>query len=61
MSDIGYMCMIAHTDELGKDPKGTTVYPTLKALKANHPSWAECGIVMVDIRPVEVVCPPKKW
>jgi len=60
MSDIGYMCMVAHEDELGRDFRGTTIYPTLESLKKFHDCWEDCGIVAVNITPIEVVCLPKK-
>jgi hypothetical protein len=52
--------MVAHEDELGRDFRGTTIYPTLESLKKFHDCWEDCGIVAVNITPIEVVCLPKK-
>ena len=51
----GYMCKIAFDHELGCDYHGTTVYPSLTALKENHKCWEECGIVEVEVIGKEIV------
>lgn len=51
----GFMCLIAWQHEVGHASDGARVYPSLKALKAHHRMWAECGVVEVEMRPVRVV------
>jgi len=46
---IGFMDKIDFEEELGNDKKGTRVYPSIKALKEDHPCVKECGIVEVEV------------
>ena len=50
---FGYMCKIDWDWELGEAMGGTTIYPSLKDLKANHDF--NCGIVKVRISLEEVI------
>lgn len=50
----GYICTITHDHELGCDAMGTTIYPSVGALKKNTKCWKKsknryCGIVEVEI------------
>ena len=49
----GYFCGIAWDHEVGEDIQGIYVYPTIRALKALHPMWRECGIVKVEFKLVK--------
>jgi hypothetical protein len=53
----GYMCEIDWTWELGEAKGGTTIYPSIKDLKEEHPVWANCGIVKVRIEFEETIVP----
>lgn len=51
----GYMCLIDYEHELGNASDGNKVYPSIEALKRDHPMWKECGIVEVQVRGSRVV------
>lgn len=53
----GYMCLIDFDHELESAAGGNLIYPSLEDLKANHPMWAECGVVKVTVTRTETVVP----
>ena len=59
--DIGYVCKVAHDNELGLASSGCTVYPTIEDLKENHPCWESCGIVKVRVEFIEVINETKDY
>ena len=55
----GFMCLIDWQHEVGFAVDGNKVYPSLKNLQEHHPMWAECGVVEVQLRAVQVVAPQR--
>lgn len=51
----GYMCQTDFDHHLFNDPKGTRIYPSEEALRADRGCVAECGIVLVEVLKIEVV------
>lgn len=56
-SVTGYMCGIDWHCEIGRAPRGSTVYPSISALKQDHEMWEECGIVEVQVRIRRTITP----
>lgn len=48
-----YMCRIDWEDEI--EHTITKVYPSIRALKRDHPMAAECGIVAVQVSLIEII------
>lgn len=55
VSQIGYMCRIDFDYHLGYDSDGTKVYPSLHALRVDHPCVDDCGIIKVSVVLEEVI------
>jgi hypothetical protein len=53
----GYMCLIDWECEIGHNPHGNKVYPSLHALQGDHTMWKDCGVVEVEVRAVRLVAP----
>ncbi len=51
----GYMDYVDFMEELGNNPAGNKVFPSVKALKKRKPCADECGIIEVEITLVKVV------
>lgn len=51
----GFMCKIDFDHELGAASSGSTVYPSLRALRREHTMADACGIVEVEVTLVRVV------
>jgi hypothetical protein len=54
----GYMCQIDWDHEIGHASDGNKVYPTVEALKREHKSWEDCGIVEVTVTFNKVIHEP---
>lgn len=52
---IGFMCRTSWDEHVSHDPKGTKIYPSISALKADRKCSDECGVVRVKIVVDEVV------
>jgi len=46
---IGYMCMTDFDHELGAAHSGSTIYPSIEAIKEFAPCVKQCGIVKVEV------------
>lgn len=47
-----FMCGVDWQHHIGHDAGGTSLWPTIKALKAEAKCWRQCGIVEVEVRVV---------
>ena len=54
-SVVGFMCRIDFECELGSASGGNSVFPSVSDLRRCHQMADECGIVMVEVRAVEIV------
>lgn len=52
----GFMCLVDWEHEIGHAPD-SKVYSSLEALQKDHTSWAECGVVEVEVRSIRTVVP----
>ena len=55
---IAYIDKTDFDHELEHNPRGCTVYPTIKDAQSGSPCTAECGIVEVEIRLVKIAQKP---
>lgn len=51
----GFMCKIDWDHEIGNASRGTRVYPSINAIRAQHTCADECGIVEVEVRLARVI------
>lgn len=51
----GFMCKTDFDHHLFNDVKGTRIYPSVEALRADRGCIDECGIVKVEIKQTELV------